>query len=288
MDPAVQEALLRDPKVQEALRNAGEAALQDPRVQQQMLETCREKFPEYASKAQVRILEMAKDPAMQEKAKSCAGIAAGYIASTPMRYIETIEQGPEGLRAIAFLGGCFSCAVAVSKVLNPLKILAEPDLYILSFYQLLFSITMMMFELKPSWVDRVACLGRYQNLLLDKARFAAESMGRGLFYGFQGTLWIVAAKDLSYIGSILVAIHLIIVGLLYALMHFGIMPQHMARKVRHAVGRRTLVEADAPDLATIDSMASSESSRAGGSLSAPHERGSASEARPPPPSRPPV
>jgi len=280
MDDKMKEQLLKDPKVQEALKNAGEAALKDPRVQEQVIKTCEEKYPEYATKAKSQVSAWAQDPATQQKAKECAKSLAlatvAAVASAPGRFIDTIEQGPEGLRFLAFVGGCSSCLLAASTAWNPLHLFAHPEGYILSFYQLLFSFTMIMFEMKPSWVNGVEFLGRWQDIVMDKARFAAESLGRGMFYFFQGTLWMVRVKDLSMIFTILVSVLLLLVGTLYVGMHYGVLPQHIAKKARRAVSRRRAVEEDgaAPEVtgsASTSSAAgngpSSASSQAGGSSS---------------------
>lgn len=72
----VKKSLMNDPKVQKAVQDAAEktgkdamSALQDPEVQRQIMETCKEKFPEYAGQAKTKIMEFCNDPEVQAAAK---------------------------------------------------------------------------------------------------------------------------------------------------------------------------------------------------------------------------
>merc|ERR1719420_1660359 len=110
----LQDKLLADPQVQAAIKKAGQDALNDPGVQAQIKKTAQEKFPEYASMAQQQLGTWARDPAVQAKAKAYAGVAsqyaAQYMGQAGEQTIALVEQGPTGVRLLAFLAGVASCA----------------------------------------------------------------------------------------------------------------------------------------------------------------------------------
>ena len=45
-------------------------------------------------------------------------------------------------------------------------------------------------EAKPEWIQKVPGLNEYQDMLLNKAKFLAESKGRGLGAQIVGWLWV--------------------------------------------------------------------------------------------------
>jgi len=193
----VKQKLLQDPAVQkiimEQASKTGEDAIQalkSPEVQQQMLKTCQEKFPQYASTAGTKIKEFCSDPETQKQAQYYAGLAARYAAMMPAGIVAQIEQGPAGVRLLAFIGGCASCVNSGLDIINPLGALLSTVSYLISAYQVVFSLTTMIFEAKPEWIQKVPSLDKYQDLLIEKCKFMTESLGRGLFYVFQGTLWL--------------------------------------------------------------------------------------------------
>lgn len=237
---------MQDPRVQAAIREAGEAALKDPKVQAQLMATCKEKFPEYAESASAKISQWGNDPEMQAKAKvyaSQAGtMALSFMGDMGTRYVSLIEQGPDGLRVIAFIGSIGSFVWATWTVINIFGVL-QPDHYLLSIYQAIFSATTMLFEAKPEWVMRVQFISRYQDMLIEKANFLAEVLGRGMFYIFQGTLWLVITNaSLTNFLQLCIGWYLFIVGVLHTFMYFGIMPQHVSKKIRRMAGRGTVVD----------------------------------------------
>lgn len=239
MDAKTQEALLSDPRVTQSIKQAGNSALSDPEVQRQILEACKEKFPEYAGQAKDQVKAWAKDPAVQAKAKQYAGVVLDYAAKAGDHLLNQIEQGPAGVRVLAFLGSLASAINAVMSLINVFSVFGHMILYMVSVYQFIFSLTTMIFEAKPEWVQKIqqTCpalqVDSYQDLLMENARFLSLSGGRGMFYIFQGTLWLAFASWAEFL-NFLIGAFLCFIGVLHVLMHYGIMPQSVAAKMRES------------------------------------------------------
>eukprot|EP00747_Dinoflagellata_sp_TGD_P167903 gnl/TRDRNA2_/TRDRNA2_193202_c0_seq1.p1 gnl/TRDRNA2_/TRDRNA2_193202_c0~~gnl/TRDRNA2_/TRDRNA2_193202_c0_seq1.p1 ORF type:complete len:261 (-),score=51.56 gnl/TRDRNA2_/TRDRNA2_193202_c0_seq1:111-893(-) len=233
-DPRVQE-LLKDPKVQEAVKKAGKDALNDPNVQKQIVDTCKEKFPQIAAQAAQQVQVWANDPEVRKQAYFYAGMAGQYAlkygGEAAENTLHLIEQGPAGVRLLAFGSSTASCVVGVMHVIDFSKIFGHLFMWILSVYQIMFALTTMLFEAKPEWIQKVGFANSYQEMLMQKAPFLSEVMGRGLFYIFQGTMW-VGHFDFGEFLSLLVGLALIAVGVLHVLMAYGVMPQQVAEKLR--------------------------------------------------------
>mmetsp|Transcript_47066 Transcript_47066/g.121683 ORF Transcript_47066/g.121683 Transcript_47066/m.121683 type:complete len:375 (-) Transcript_47066:89-1213(-) len=232
MDPQLQQALLQDPAVQEAVRKAGQDALSDPTVQRAIINTCRQKFPEYAAHGARMVSEWAQDPEVQRQACQYAGVAALYAGQVGEQFVGLIEQGPAGLRLLAFGGGVACVVMAGRTVLNPASLAHGPLMYVLALYLTMFSLTTMLFEADQAWIAKVPRLDVYQNLVLDKAKFVAEAYGRGLVYGFEGTLWLSLYGSITSPLELALGLYFLGLSVLHILMHFGVMPQHVARKLR--------------------------------------------------------
>ncbi|CAE7386915.1 unnamed protein product, partial [Symbiodinium necroappetens] len=121
----VKKQLMNDPKVQKALQEQAAktgkdamAALQDPEVQKMIMDTCKEKFPEYASQAQAKIREFCNDPEVQAAAKKYASMAGAYVMQAGGALVAQIEQGPAGVRFLCFLASCFSLANGILKLIS--------------------------------------------------------------------------------------------------------------------------------------------------------------------------
>jgi len=241
---------LQDPRVQQSLVNAGEAALKDPEVQRQIIEACKDRFPEYAAEAKAQVKVWANDPKVQAKAKSMAKAAVQFIGSAGEQILKKIEQGPAGVRFLAFVASATSGGLAVMSLLNVLLIFSHLVLYMVSVYQLLFSLTTMLFEMNPDWVVTIEEKSRipvsaYQDMLLVNARFLSLTGGRGLFYLFQGTLWLSFAS-FTELFKLAAGLFLLFVGLLHVLMHFGVAPKDVATKMREGYSKVRSSSSSAP------------------------------------------
>jgi len=87
MKQQMAQTVMNDPAVQEMVRQqAAKAgtdaaeALKDPAVQAKIMETCKEKFPQYAAMGADKMKEFCSDPEVQAKAQHVCGVVGGYIA----------------------------------------------------------------------------------------------------------------------------------------------------------------------------------------------------------------
>lgn len=238
MDPQLQDKLLNDPAVQASVQKAGQDALNDPEVQRVIYETCRAKFPEYAGLVRDQVHTWAHDPATQARAKQLAGVAIAYASDAGNQFMKKIEQGPAGVRVLAFVGAAGSCALSVMYLINLQAVLeGHIILYTVAVYQLLFALTSVLFEFPPEWLQHTQAaiklpIDSYQDMLIENAKFLSLNGGRGLFYIFQGTLWLAYASLQKPI-DLGVGLYLLFIGFLHVLMHAGVMPQTIAAKMRN-------------------------------------------------------
>jgi len=228
----MQEQILKDPDVIEALQNAGSKALSDPKVQEEILRVAKEKAPELATKPVTMVQAWAQNPEVQAKAKYMAGVAIQYTGHAGEYFVHCIEQGPEGVQILSFIAGVASLVLAILQVINPLELLGATFTYVISLYQVIFSLMTMLFEAKTEWVSQYEFVSQLQDILMLNMRFLTLTLGRGLFYIFQGSIWWVLSTFYG-IPQKLLGLFMCFLGALYILMHFGIMPQHVATKMKN-------------------------------------------------------
>merc|ERR1719329_1357987 len=112
-----------------------------------------------------------------------------------------------------------------------MKALFDPVGFVIGGYQILFSITTMMFEAKAEWIQKIPGLDSYQDLVIEHAQFLSEVGGRGLFYGFQGSLWLAFAS-INKLANLVLGLYFVVLFLFHMAMYNGIMPQTIAQKIR--------------------------------------------------------
>eukprot|EP00933_Yihiella_yeosuensis_P023033 TRINITY_DN18001_c0_g2_i1.p1 TRINITY_DN18001_c0_g2~~TRINITY_DN18001_c0_g2_i1.p1 ORF type:complete len:260 (-),score=56.36 TRINITY_DN18001_c0_g2_i1:506-1285(-) len=224
----VKKQLMSDPKVQAAIKDVAAKtgkdaldSLSDPVVQAKIVSTCQEKFPEYADRTKQQITQFVNDPEVQKQAKHYAGIAGAYLMSAGGGLVAQIQQGPKGVRFLSFLGGVGSVANSILALINPFGAILNPIKYVLAVYQMLFSVTTILFEAPPEYIQKVSGIDRYQDMLMEKANFLSECLGRGLFYIFQGTLWLCFASSFADLIDLGCGAYMVLVGVLNLLVHFG-------------------------------------------------------------------
>merc|ERR1712008_296613 len=103
-----------------------------------------------------------------------------------------VKQGSPFVRLLAFGVSVFSCVLSILHLVNITSFFSDLALYLVSIYQVIFSLTAILFEAKPQWIQAVeektrAPISKYQDLLIDNAKFLTLNGGRGMFYFFQGT-----------------------------------------------------------------------------------------------------
>jgi len=230
----MRDQLLKDPTVQAAMKNAGESALNSPDVQKAIIDAAKNTFTaENANIVKDKVKDWAQDPEVQAKARHYAGMAMVMAGTAGAAFVGVIEQGPAGIRVLAFLGSLASVVLSIFTLINPLTVFVAPVTYAISAYQALFALTTMLFEAKPEWIQKAPGLDKYQNLLIDYCKALTVSLGRGLFYIFQGSMWLFQA-EFTEIFMIVTGAFLVLIGIFNILMHFGILPQHLAAKAKEA------------------------------------------------------
>lgn len=229
MDKNMQETLLKDPRIQEEIKKAGKDALNNPEVQKMLVEEAKKQFPGMAAGAADQVKKWAADPKVQAQAKEWASHGITMIAGSGERALALIETGPAGVRVLAFIGGIASIVNSAMTLINPLNIVSVgPVLYLIAGYQVIFALTTMIFEAPPQVTEKIPALSPYQDMLCEKVSLLTEAAGRGVFYIFQGTLWLAFASwvDLLSLG---VGIYLVFLGVLHIAIHFGKLGEFSAK-----------------------------------------------------------
>jgi len=246
IDPKVQEALLSNPRVQEAMKKSGEQALSNPAVQEEIAEVAKENLTaENAAKIANACKEWAQDPEVRAKARHYAGMAMECAGQAGQGIVGCIEQGPDGVRYLCSMASLFSIGFAVYATC--LQVLRLNLLFaFMGGFQILFAFTTFVFEAKPEHIEKYS-LNKYQDMLMEYAKFISTVLGRGFFYIYQGMLWFITVGahdfadwiDLFNLASIFLGVFLLVMGGLHVAMHHGVMPQEVVVKVREAAAQVT-------------------------------------------------
>merc|ERR1719199_627195 len=83
-------------------------------------------------------------------------------------------------------------------------------------------------------MEKVPGLPEYEDLLEDQCKFLLRVLGRGLFLIFQGSLWLGFAS-LSEIFDLAVGGYLVFIGVLYVMMHYGVLPKACVEVTRSSL-----------------------------------------------------
>jgi len=127
------------------------------------------------------------------------------------------EQGPRLVRLLSFLGGAASCWFALVSFVSHTRVVS-----MLAAYQAFFAVTSMMFEVSVETLQRVSFLSRAHDALKDKASFMTDLLSRGIFYIFQGSMWLSLCWELRVRGPYCyVGCYLVFAGSFCAFAHYG-------------------------------------------------------------------
>jgi len=213
-----------------------EINVNDPAVQQAALKTATTYGTLAAKQGQAmasELLENGLDADQKEAALKYGNMAANKAAEWGSRggeyIIYQVQQGPDGVRALCFLAGSVSCANSVLECINPLRAVFVPFVYLISLYQLMFALVTMTFEASQSLVAKIPYLSGWHDQIIEAAPFLTRPLGRGLFYVFQGTLWISMGGFSSPLDMIAGA-GLCGVGFLTLAIHYGWLNKYLASK----------------------------------------------------------
>lgn len=217
--------------VRQQVRDPGdspaESVLKDPDVQRAIAEASKKYAKDKAKNVTM------KDVAAQgtKIAGEAVKYANTYVGNAGSVVADRIEQGPAGVRFLAFIGGIVSFGLCVGSLMNPCNMFAAIS-YIMSAYQALFAAATMLFEADPAWVSQITLLSETQDLLMENCKFLTLTGGRGLFYIFQGSLWMVQCAGFGQWHLLAAGLYMIFIGAVHVSMHFGAMPHDIASKFR--------------------------------------------------------
>jgi len=232
-------------------------------VQRVMAQQAQEQFPAAADNAIGQIQDMANDPEAHKKAIEWASWGAHGAAALAEKEAKEVyallQQGPKGVRVLAFAGGVLSFALGCWKLAHFWRAFIHPVQYAIVFYQMIFCSVTLVFEANPAHIQKMPRLDRLHDSLLEYCKFLSTCFGRGLFYMFQCSLWCVVVnywlifkaplpkKGVTHECVTLgVGFYIGIIGMFNFLMHWDIMPVEVLEKSR---------EVSAPAVAVASRMA---------------------------------
>jgi len=231
---------LKHPEVQKAMAKAGEQALHDPEVQKKMAEVAKEKFPEFAESAASSISAWVQDPETHHKAAELASYSFAIVKDAPREVYALLQQGPRGLRTLAFFGGLASFGVSIWQLTHIGRAVkkVEPVKYAIDVYQMVFCLITILFEASPRHIEMIGCIDRLHDNLIEYCKFLTTFIGRGLFYMFQGSLWLTGfnwkqdSKSPYKWVEVLVGGYMVMIGFFNFAMHWNILPTTVVEKAR--------------------------------------------------------
>jgi hypothetical protein len=176
--------------------------------------------------------EHAQDAA--HRGMSAAKEGAGVAISELGKYV---REGPAGVSILCFLGGIVTFAVGFCGCLNVFSIIGRPFSYVLHLYLTGFGLVSILLEAdidaisKMKVIGKIAPLmGKYQEVIFNRASFLTEQIGRGLFYFFIGSL---AITQCLVCVLFLVGLWNVLMGAICILMSCGVNPVHHLQPQSH-------------------------------------------------------
>lgn len=239
------------------MKKAGDKGLNDPAVQKEMARVATEEFPHLAANIADNIATMAADPEIAAKASEFAyeafDEAKDLYENGGKEVYALLEQGPKGVRVLAFFGGMASFGLAIAKCIphfwNLGELLTfEPMIYLIAFYQVVFSAVGVLNEVDPARIQKYKGIDKFHDAVLEYCGFLRTMFGRGFFYLYQGSWWVsqcefskIASHPVAELVELGIGLYLCFIGVLYFGMHMGMMPTTTVEKSREIAvdaGRR--------------------------------------------------
>lgn len=170
---------------------------------------------------------------MKEAAKAIGGHAVALGKHYGHRGLvslqDYVQQGPQGVSTLCFLGGMATSLVGGLGIFNMGNVLIDPIAYILNVYMFAFGLATTCIEADTDTIgtlmtpfDRLAePITRAQAWLNQEVKLLTELRGRGLFYLYQGSLMV---SRCVFCPIFLGGLYNVLVGILCICMSFGIKP----------------------------------------------------------------
>lgn len=146
------------------------------------------------------------DPVMREAIKQQAVHIGGHAVVAArhyghqglMAFQDYVQQGPQGISVLCFVGGVATSVLGFMNVCNLFGSVTDPFHYILNAYMFAFGLATAVIEADTDRIgmlmapfDRLAePVTRAQAWLHEECRLLTTLRGRGLFYLYQGTLMV--------------------------------------------------------------------------------------------------
>jgi len=146
-----------------------------------------------------------------------------------MAFQDYVQQGPQGISLLCFVGGLATSALGFMNVCNIFGTIVDPFHYILNAYMFAFGLATAVVEADTDRIgmlmtpfDRLAePVTRAQAWLHEECKLLTQLRGRGLFYLYQGTLMVTQCVFcLIFLGGLYNAA----MGVLCVMMSFGYTP----------------------------------------------------------------
>jgi len=177
------------------------------------------------------------DPIMREAIKRQAVVIGGHAADAAkycgtkglMAFQDYIQQGPQGVSVLCFVGGLATTVLGAMNVCNVFGTMLDPFHYILNVYVFVFGLVTACLEADTDRIgmlmapfDRLAePVTRAQAWLHNECRLLTRLRGRGFFYLYQGTLLVTQCV---FCLLFLCGLYLVAMGAVCILMSCGITP----------------------------------------------------------------
>jgi len=177
------------------------------------------------------------DPVMREAIRQQALHLGGHAVVAArhyghkglMAFQDYVQQGPEGISTLCFVGGAATSVLGFMNVCNLFGTLTDPFHYILNAYMFAFGLATAVIEADTDRIgmlvapfDRLAePVTRAQAWLHEECRLLTQLRGRGLFYLYQGTLMVTQCILCLLF---LAGLYNVVMGVLCIMTSFGFTP----------------------------------------------------------------
>mmetsp|Transcript_25294 Transcript_25294/g.57479 ORF Transcript_25294/g.57479 Transcript_25294/m.57479 type:complete len:342 (-) Transcript_25294:141-1166(-) len=177
------------------------------------------------------------DPVVREAIKQQAAHIGGHAMVAArhyghqglMAFQDYVQQGPQGVSTLCFVGGLATSILGFMNICNVFGTIVDPIHYILNAYMFAFGLATAVIEADTDRIgmlvtpfDRLAePVTRAQAWLHEECKLLTQLRGRGLFYFYQGTLMVTQCV---FCLIFLCGLYNVGIGVLCIMMSFGYTP----------------------------------------------------------------